>query len=102
VARQQSYKPDAGKKRIDSSNSRTVEYTVTDIHPALRTVSAMCERLGIAGKVYEFKFTTDDKSTALVKLIVDISNDEIATRLPGSADTFMLVSVQAAATPAAQ
>jgi len=49
----------------------------------------------LVGKVSDFKFTTEDKSKAFVKLQVDISNEEISTRLKASNFNFNLVTQQA-------
>ena len=41
----------------------------------------MLKSLGLVGKVSDFKFTNEEKSKAHAKLLVDVSNDEVTTRL---------------------
>lgn len=56
----------------------------------------MLKSLGVVGKVSDFKFTNEEKSKANVKLQVDISNDEITTRLETTNSfTFNLLEPQA-------
>ena len=67
-----------------------------EVNPTLRNVTAMLKSLGVVGKVSDFKFTNEEKSKANVKLLVDISNDEITTRLEAANSfTFSLVVPQA-------
>lgn len=68
------------KKRIEAT-TRPVEMNLDHINPAVRNFAAMLKSLGLVGKVSDFKFTNDDKSKAYAKLLVDVSNDEITTRL---------------------
>lgn len=83
------------KKRIEAT-TRAIEIQLNEINLSLRSVAAMLKSLGVVGKVSDFKFTTEDKSKAFVKLLVDISNDEITTRLEASNSfTFNLVVPQA-------
>lgn len=83
------------KKRIEAT-TRTVEMHVSEINPSLRSVTAMLKSLGVVGKVSDFKFTTEDKSKAFVKLLVDVSNEEITTRLEATnLFTFSIVIPQA-------
>ena len=83
------------KKRLEA-NTRKVELQLDDINPTLRNVTAMLKSLGVVGKVSDFKFTNEEKSKANVKLQVDISNDEITTRLETTNSfTFNLLEPQA-------
>jgi hypothetical protein len=68
------------KKRIEAT-TRPVEMTLDQINPAVRNFGAMIKSLGLVGKVSDFKFTNEEKSKAYAKLLVDVSNDEINTRL---------------------
>jgi hypothetical protein len=68
------------KKRIEATTHK-VEMNLDQISPALRNVGAMLKSLGLVGKVSDFKFTNEEKSKAHAKLLVDVSNDEVTTRL---------------------
>lgn len=71
------------KKRIEAT-TRAIEIQLNEINISLRSNATILKSLGVVGKVSDFKFTTEDKSKAFVKLQVDISNEEISTRLKAS------------------
>jgi hypothetical protein len=82
------------KKRIEAT-TRPIEIQLNEINISLRSNAIILKSLGLVGKVSDFKFTTEDKSKAFVKLQVDISNEEISTRLKASNFNFNLVTQQA-------
>jgi hypothetical protein len=58
-------------------------------------MTGILKSLSIVGKVSDFKFTNEERSKAYAKLLVDVSNDEITTRLAATnAFLFSLVLQQ--------